>query len=272
MTPLILAGGATFVSKPFHASGAFYIQATGLGLGNLVLEIVSVKEIGRQSGDSACGNGASLVCNPEPNCATVVVIDSLLYPDFVLCRFSPLGAVPVGGWYRVVLSSDTPLATASVGYEQISIEQAIPLLKLGGCAYCPSLLLSASCNKCGEQGYAYRLGDNRDPKATVAVLDCLGATAAYVYPTPSAGITVEYTGGTSTVIGYLANSSKCAPATNEAAVINVNVPPAQVTVNNISGAVDKFPVALKVDPDGMTTMTMNDGSQVISNAPTAPIC
>lgn len=125
MTQLISAGGATFVSQPFFTESPVVIKALGLGTGKLTLQIVTVI-------DKTTPNGGT-ICKPIADTSSLLVTSSLDYPCFKLCAASPVGAVPIGGWYTVLLSADSSLSTADVSYQYVSIEQANAVPKCNGC-------------------------------------------------------------------------------------------------------------------------------------------
>jgi hypothetical protein len=127
--------------------------------------------------------------------------------------------------------------------------------------YCASLRIdSGNCTdlSCCEIGYAYRDGDVIDPLATVAVTNCAGANDGFIYPTAGVGHTVPYYDGGAVVLGYLSNQSTCAPD--------------QVTSVSSSSTTDVKVVAASVAPNGIVTLTLSDGSTIISNEPAAPVC
>jgi hypothetical protein len=125
MTQLISAGGASFLSKPFHTTSPIVITALGLGAGKATLQLITVVDTTQPN------NGTP--CNPKADVSNLIVTSRTNYPCFKLCAASPIGAVPIGGWYVVSLTPDTTLATASVTYEQVSIEQANAVPKCNDC-------------------------------------------------------------------------------------------------------------------------------------------
>jgi hypothetical protein len=102
-------------------------------------------------------------------------------------------------------------ADAGSVFPDLTVVACVPVIP--PVEYCASLRTdSGECGGCPQEtGYMYRTGDNTDPAATVAVLDCNGDTVGYIYPTAGVGHTVPYYDGGDTAIGYLSNQSTCAP-------------------------------------------------------------
>jgi hypothetical protein len=250
MKPLITAGGATFVSKPFFQDSPFYLQALGLGSGRLTLEIITVKTAGSNS------NGT--LCDPKPGDENLVVISSLAYPDFTLCGLAPFGAVPVGGWFRVILSADSSLATADVQVDGIGIEQAVAIGMPTACAYCASVPML-------DGGFGFSLSDQRDPLATVEMTPCAGDTTTesiWLYPASVSGATIKVTDCDGAVIGYAKNTSKCASASS---ANNGTCGASAIPVVPVVPAADIRLTALAFSSDGVLTATLSNGSIVTSN-------
>lgn len=139
MSVLIEPGGISFYSIPFEVSKPVAITAFGLGAGSATVEMLRV------SGQSIPQTKQS--CPATPSGTQLVVVDSQPYDCFKVCAGSPIGAITVPGWYRVVLSGDTTLATAYVASEQVS-EAVVSLLpNCGTCEppepECPNVSITA---------------------------------------------------------------------------------------------------------------------------------
>ena len=261
MTQLIKPGGLSFVSAPFYMDGAFYIKAFGLGAGTATLEIVTVLVTGQ-------GIAQSSPCAQPSDNSLVTVTSAAQYPDYALCTTSPIGAIPVGGWYRLILSGTTTLASSDVSVEGISVEQARAIPKPRSCSasalvatvYCPSYRYE-SCG-CNEVGFAYRNNALKDPAATIGIGNCTLGTDFWIYPTQ--GITGAirhevpvFDGDGITLLGYAANSSSCAPPC--------------LCSSGGSGS-SPYLVSTAISSTGVISNTMSDGSVIVSNEPVAPIC
>jgi hypothetical protein len=169
------------------------------------------------------------------------------------------------------LVADVRVLVPSVSYDATTCTfsapspATLPVMTLVACVaevvYCASLRIdSGNCTdlSCCEIGYAYRDGDVVDPLATVAVTNCAGANDGFIYPTAGVGHTVPYYDGGAVVLGYLSNQSTCAPD--------------QVSLVSSSSTTDVKVVAASVAPNGIVTLTLSDGSTIISNEPAAPVC
>jgi hypothetical protein len=173
--------------------------------------------------------------------------------------------VPGAGYNPVTCTFSAPAGTV---FPDLTILVCAPVPP----AYCPSLRLDV-CG-CSEVGFAFRAGDSTDPAATISIIGCTGAVEGLIYPTPGVGHTVPYTDGGTTVVGYLANQSACAPEVS--AVTNVYTSVAAPVVNVAAPDVSiTLPaptlVATSVSPLGVVTNTLTDGTTVVSNEP-APGC
>lgn len=267
MTQLIKPNGTSFVSAPFYSAGPFYLKALGLGAGILTLEMVTVLVV---------DSGVAVVspCAAPSLKSTITVTSSVPYPDYELCQASPIGAIAVGGWYRIILSASTALASADVSYENISSEQAIAMPKPAKCAalvapvvvpvYCPSYRYD-SCG-CNEVGFVYRNNALKDPAATVGIGNCTGGTEFWIYP--ASGTTADirhevpvFDGDGITLLGYAANQSTCVPP---CACSSGSFAPSSVS--------SPYLVSTSVSSAGVVKSTLSDGSVIVSNEPVSPTC
>jgi hypothetical protein len=166
--------------------------------------------------------------------------------------------VPGAGYNPTTCTFSAPAGTVFPDLTIVACEPQPPAPP----EYCPSFYLD-TCG-CNEAGYAYRDNALRDPAATVAIVDCLGGTAAWVYPT--AGITgvvrheVPYYEN-NVLLGYAANQSDCAPPLRATTTVNVAAPSITLPAPTL--------VATAVSPTGVVTNTLSNGSTVVSNEPAA---
>lgn len=134
---------------------------------------------------------------------------------------------------------------------------AVTLEAVADPVYCPSFLYDA-CG-CDEVGYGYRDNALKDPAATVQVTACDGSTVMWIYPT--AGVTgkvrheIPYIENGTTVLGYLANQSDCAPPVSATTIVNVAAPVVNVApVNNFSPTTNVAAPNVSVTPVNNITM------------------
>jgi hypothetical protein len=221
---------------------------------------------------------------PTPACFTWGSTQYTNISDFV----DDVKSLVLGAAYNP--TTCTFSAPAGSVFPDLTIVACVPVVVPP--VYCPSFYLD-TCG-CNEVGYAYRDNALRDPAATVAIVDCLGDTAAWIYP--AAGVTgtvrheVPYYEN-NVLLGYAANQSDCAPpvranttvnvaapavTTNVAApVVNVAAPVTNVAAPTVNVAAPSVTlpaptlVATAVSPTGVVTNTLSNGNTVVSNEPAA---